>query len=414
MKTTHDSDTTDKMHQLDAFLVDNRELEALNARLASFNMFRVLRVERTEIRHSNVLAWLLTPDENHGLGATFLRRFLSRLLLECDISGVSLTPAQVELMNLGDVDVRREWKKIDILVHSQEHNWCLLIENKIDSKESKDQLEKYVKTVHNGMPGCQIIPVYLTVEGDDPSETGKDLGFVPLSHSQVLEVAEQITEQHKTRIPRDAGVFLRHYLDSLRRMTMQDDQLIDLCKTIYRRHREAIDLIVEYGASSRIVEACEEEAANLIDCEFIKTTGSKTWFLPREMGEHEPTLTLTAWQFLPRHVAVACWFDYLKRSGNLKIVMEVGPISDGALRKRLLKSIETAGISFWKTKAFKDGAMYTRIGSEIQKLRTDADGEPDEDPEYIKQVVRKLWAAMWKEGAKITDVLKHFDWKGKE
>ncbi|MCH8149724.1 MAG: PD-(D/E)XK nuclease family protein [Planctomycetes bacterium] len=414
MSTTHDSDTTDKMHQLDAFLVDNRELEGLNARLGSFNIFRVLRVERTEIRHSNVLAWLLTPDETHGLGATFLRRFLSRLLLESDVSGISLTPAQVELMNLSDVEVRREWKNIDILVHSQEHNWCLLIENKIDSKESRDQLERYVKTVHNDMPGCQIIPVYLTVEGDDPSEAGKKLGFVALSHSQVLEVAEQITEQHKTRIPRDASVFLQHYLDSLRRMTMQDDQLIDLCKTIYRRHREAIDLIVEYGASSRIVEACEEEAANLIDCEFIKTTGSRIWFLPREMGEHEPTLTLTAWQFLPRHVAVACWFYHLKKSGKLQVVMEVGPVSDGALRKRLLRSIQAAGFSFSEKSAFKDDAMYTRITSEIQKLRTDADGEPEEDPDYIKQVVRKLWATMWKEGAKIVDVLKRFDWKGKE
>lgn len=413
MNPSHDPDTTDKMHQLDAFLVDNRELEALNARLGSFNIFRVLRVERTEIRHSNVLAWLLTPDETHGLGATFLRRFLSRLLLESDVSGISLTPAQVELMNLSEVDVRREWKNIDILVHSQEHKWCLLIENKIGSKESKGQLERYMEIVHNGMPGCQVIPVFLTVEGDDASETGKDLGFVPLSHSQVLEVAEQITEQHKTRIPRDASVFLRHYLDSLRRITMQDDRLIDLCKTIYRRHREAIDLIVEYGASTRIVEACEEETANLIDCEFIKTTGSRIWFLPRLMGEHEPTLPLTAWQFLPRHVAVACWFIYLKRFGGLKIVMEVGPIADGALRKRLLISIQRAGFSFSKS-AFKDGAKYTRIARQIQKLRTDADGEPDEDPDYIKQVARKLWTAMWKEGAKITDVLKRFDWDAKE
>ena len=194
---------------------------------------------------------------------------------------------------------------------------------------------------------------------------------------------------------------------------MQDDRLIELCKTIYRRHREAIDLIVEYGGSSRVGEACEEEAANLIDCEFIKATGLRIWFLPREMGKHEPTLALTNWLFLPRHVAVACWFFYMKKSGKLQAVLEVGPVSDGALRKRLLRSIQAAGFPVKKS-AFKDGAMYTRIASEIQKLRTDADGEPDEDPEYIKQVARKLWASMWKEGAKITDVLKDFDWKGKE
>ncbi len=41
-----------------------------------FNPFDVLRYAEYEIRHSNVLAWLLTPGESHGLGDKFLRRFI--------------------------------------------------------------------------------------------------------------------------------------------------------------------------------------------------------------------------------------------------------------------------------------------------------------------------------------------------
>ena len=52
---------------LDKFLVDNTELEELSAKLSIFNIFGVLRVEDTEIRHSNVLAWLLDPQGSHGL-----------------------------------------------------------------------------------------------------------------------------------------------------------------------------------------------------------------------------------------------------------------------------------------------------------------------------------------------------------
>jgi hypothetical protein len=37
---------------------------------------------------------------------------------------------------------------------------------------------------------------------------------------------------------------------------MSDPELVDLCKAIYRKHREAIDLIVEYGASSRVLDVC--------------------------------------------------------------------------------------------------------------------------------------------------------------
>ena len=37
---------------------------------------------------------------------------------------------------------------------------------------------------------------------------------------------------------------------------MQDEELVRLCKRIYRKHREAIDLIMEYGVSSQVLDAC--------------------------------------------------------------------------------------------------------------------------------------------------------------
>jgi hypothetical protein len=36
-------------------------------------------------------------------------------------------------MNLGDVEVLREWQNIDIFVRCPTGQWCLLIENKIGS-----------------------------------------------------------------------------------------------------------------------------------------------------------------------------------------------------------------------------------------------------------------------------------------
>lgn len=52
---------------IDRFLADNPEFEKLSAGLSQFNVFRALKIEKLEIRHSNVLAWLLDPDESHGL-----------------------------------------------------------------------------------------------------------------------------------------------------------------------------------------------------------------------------------------------------------------------------------------------------------------------------------------------------------
>ncbi len=400
----------ESQRRLDAFLVDNEELEALKARLARFNLFNVLKIDRAEIRHSNVLAWLLTPGESHGLGDVFLRRFLSRLLMENDGIDIALTPAQFELMNFADVEVLREWQNIDILVRSYAGNWCLLIENKIGSKEKKGALPRYRESVEEDMPATDIIPVLLTLEGEDPSEAGREAGFVPWSHVEVLDLAERITEQHADRIPADASVFLKHYLSTLRRLTMQDEKLINLCKTIYRRHREAIELIVEYGVSSGVSDAITEEIKSHVDCEFVIPRGGGVWFLPTEMGKHLPApVELSGWPFLPRNVPVVWWFQYGRSSGRLGLILEVGPIASGSARNRFLKAIERKGFSV-PEHAYNQGRKNTRILSKFQKLRLDEDGEPSDDSDYIREVAASLWETLWSEGAKITDVLKRFDW----
>ena len=50
-------------------LVDSFEFRRYHKELHSrtFSPFDVLQVADVEIRHSNVLAWLLAPDGTHGL-----------------------------------------------------------------------------------------------------------------------------------------------------------------------------------------------------------------------------------------------------------------------------------------------------------------------------------------------------------
>jgi hypothetical protein len=40
----------------------------------------------------------------------------------------------------------------------------------------------------------------------------------------------------------------------------------------------------------------------------------------------------------------------------------------------------------------------------------DEGGSPDDSPEYIKEVARKLWTDFWEVGSEITGVLRDFDW----
>ena len=71
---------------LQEFLLDIECLDELLPWTGKFNLFDVLKVSRTEIRHSNMLAWLMDPNENHGLGDAFLKGILRRLM-ENDLDG---------------------------------------------------------------------------------------------------------------------------------------------------------------------------------------------------------------------------------------------------------------------------------------------------------------------------------------
>ena len=62
------------------FLLDEDCLEKLIPWTGKFNIFDVLKISRTEIRHSNMLGWLLDPNENHGLGDKFLKALFKIVL----------------------------------------------------------------------------------------------------------------------------------------------------------------------------------------------------------------------------------------------------------------------------------------------------------------------------------------------
>ena len=60
-------------------LIDDRrflEYHKKTLRRGEFNAFDVLRYSDYEIRHSNMLAWLLQPDGSHRLGGQFLKWFV--------------------------------------------------------------------------------------------------------------------------------------------------------------------------------------------------------------------------------------------------------------------------------------------------------------------------------------------------
>lgn len=381
-------DDADK-RALEQFLVENPELELLSDKLNDFNLFDVLRATSAEIRHSNILAWLLDPRGTHNFGDAFLRRFLSRVLASSERDLARTSPARAELIDLADAAVEREWRNIDVLVCSAANKLCLLIENKINSSESKGQLRRYFESVSEVYPGWDIIPVFLTLDGDEPSDEGVQLGFSAFSHGEVAQILGQLLERFQTRLPIEVAHLLTQYHAMLKRITMQDEELVRLCRDIYKKHRKAIDLIVEYGAVTGTSDALVESVKKITSPSCIYASANKVHFLTKSLDAITPDEGTTWEGQLGRKSPWTLWLRKTKIGDRLKLCFEVGQVPQSSERQRYLKSFEEAGFKFWNG-GCRDDAKFTRIHSEYIKVSNGKTVDELEAGEF-EDLVQSLW-----------------------
>ncbi len=366
---------------IDIFLADNPELEELIDQLATFNVFRALKIENTEIRHSNVLGWLLDPSESHGLGDIILRRVLSNALLLSDKTIDHISPAQVELMDFYDVEVLREWKNIDLLVVDRINKIVILIENKIHSGESEGQLLKYIKTVNEEFASYSIVPIFLTLTGYESNDNEAE-DYIAYSYVQLLSVLEKIFNQRQSQLAEPVAVFIKHYMETLRRLTMQDDSMVELCKTIYRKHREAIDTIVKYGMKGAGQQAVEDVLSKDGDYEILYSNPTRVWFLPRTWANLIPENGI-ALKHLERLVSIAIRIKFDTNKNKISGHFELSKMDDAELRLKCAEKLREAGFSLTK-KAFDLDASYSRFWSKSHKV-TDMT-----DYEEVQTIIEKL------------------------
>lgn len=245
---------------LQNFLLDIGCLDELLPWTGKFNLFDVLKITRAEIRHSNMLGWLLNPNENHGLGDTFLRGILQRLV-ENDSDG-RYDVFNVLLMDLYSFSVMREWKNIDILLTSSDEKTVIAIENKVGSHEHSNQLNRYREILEQEYPEYSRLCVFLTPDGETPSDVEN---WDILSYNDVVEVLEEVNARIK--ILPDVDLMIKNYIDIVRRDIVEDQQLIDICNKIYNKHKKALDLIFENrkDGKTQVSDAIRDTLCSLAD-----------------------------------------------------------------------------------------------------------------------------------------------------
>lgn len=311
-----------------------------------------------------------------------------------------LSPIELDGADLRGVEIKREWKNIDLLIRCQIPSFVVVIENKIDSGEHSDQLGRYQRTMTEHYPDARPLFVYLTVSGEEPS----DDAWVPYSYEGIHGALSRVRQTYRNAIGDDVLAFLDHYLDLIGTRFMDNPKIDELCQRIYKNHRQALDLIwervgtPESGVIAKAANALQDDErwtvlwqiANQLN---FMPKGWLDWSLP--IGtEYEDE---RVWLIL----------KFRLDGGEISTWLELQGIEDMPKRSQIVEFLlsEAPKCGFKAQQARKrTGTRYTRISAREPVLEWAQGDEPE--ARAIRTAVRKKLDELHPRLEKLASVLK--------
>lgn len=396
--------------ELETLFVNNPVLARIESHLSRFNPIRVMKMERMEIRHSAILAWLLDPAESHGLDDKFLKAFLGEALRGHSVLGAP-TALDVARADLRDTVIRREWQHIDIFIHSERNGWGFVVENKYDSRQHEGQLSKYLDRVHVGLgaDADQLIVrgIFLTLHDEEPA----DARYAPINYETICRLLPRFVQQESHLLTAEVRTFLRHYIEILEGevgLSTEQSEMEKLARQLYRDHKKVLDFVIEHGSGSDFSIAAESVLGKELDhLEKFEVDGQKfrfhhldykmLSFLPESwyQGFGEDQFDWRGcenwWAGYPLIAWLQLWPNADGTSGLVGIYAEVGPLREYEFRRDLIHSIQAAGEGLSKKRirfqraAAEEGKRFSKFLKENFVEIKDV-----QDAEEIAAGVRKL------------------------
>lgn len=378
--------------QLRRFVVECAELRELERSLSRFNVFDVLKSAQSELRHSNMLAWLLDPAGSHGLGELFLRRWFMAVLNSAPERQDGTIPDVVEMDTepFEHVELDREWRGIDVLVRisTKKGEWVIVIENKVNSIQGKDQLAKYRRLVEHTFPDAKRMLLFLTRFNEPPD----DDQYLTTTYSTVLDTLTYCLNEGSDLLNEGPRYLLEQYQHLLHARFMETSNEEELARKIYAKYKVALDYIYkqipnQMGAVGELVGKSFTNAGV-----WTRATNPVV-FLPKQWNT-EKNWAPNKWPYVCFEVRIE------EKRAILKAYVRQ-ELRDDAWRNRIFLVAKEKG--WLKFKVSKPGATWFIFYSRpIAMLSTDA--SPEEIAEVILAAVdRELQERMV--GEMINEVL---------
>ena len=219
----------------------------------NYNLFSILRIEGSELKHSALIANLLDPKGSHGCGDAFLRAFFEIALKERAYPFEDCTSLRSSTECYTGTIAGDTGGRIDILVKSSRYG--LIIENKIYAGDQDKQLTRYDNYGKKTFGADRYLLIYLTLYGYDASKestatkSAEEVGYLRLSYAEdILRWLEQCVRLADNKpLVRES---LNQYIRTIKQLTYQDMNQEDIQKIIdlVIDHPEVVATILEHKA----------------------------------------------------------------------------------------------------------------------------------------------------------------------
>lgn len=273
-------------------LLSSKPFQELSAFYKQTTLFNVIGAERSENRHSAFLRWLLSPDSSHGLGTEPLKLFL-RLIATLkwgpqtfgDVLYRKVLAGNYELELLEPIDVEKSVGKLGASAKAANKDridlWtvvCLtydedgeekrrafpiVVENKIYSKEGKDQTKRYFAAMINYIDakeketGLEYQLIGLLLSPDNQSADCRQ--FASMTYQQLLD--HVLMPVSFMSMPAAECSFVKTYIHNLGRPS--DNSNHDYTPLAISQEEK------------QLINEVQQQAGNLIDEMLVAVYGSK-------------------------------------------------------------------------------------------------------------------------------------------
>lgn len=224
-----------------ADLITDIEFEKIEMSLKEPNIFKALAVERMELKHSNFIAYLLNPNSNHGINDIFIKKFLRDIFSDSKADERSIF--DVDSINLNSIEIRREWRNIDILIILNDD--IIVIENKVDTMDHSNQLKRYKKIVDENFQKLKKHYVFLTPFGYEPDNEESRVIYINYSYYQISIILASILEIYKNNLSSKVINYIVDYKKIIDMELLMNDNLNEIALKLYNAHKDALDFIFE-------------------------------------------------------------------------------------------------------------------------------------------------------------------------